>query len=131
MKKPSELERQLHQHLDRSVEQLPADTEQRLAQARQAALNAACSDRVIELPVRRQRLTTPAWGIAASVLLAMPLWWSINQSPPSSQELTAPQLSGLDFITTLAELSDDDVDVADDLEFALWLLEQDMPADRG
>lgn len=130
MNKPNELEQQLNQHLDQSVEALPQATQQRLAQARQAAL-AVNTDTTVELPSQHRSLTAPVWGIAASVLLAVPLWFFMQQTQQGTQTLTDPQLSGLDFITTLAEVSDDDIEVADDLEFALWLLEQDMPVDRG
>ncbi|MGK0250004.1 MAG: hypothetical protein ACI910_002768 [Oleispira sp.] len=153
MKKPDSFEHALQQQLDQSIDTLDDATLNKLKAARLKALAAAAvpdnlaqtkegqTGTVVSLNAFRQ-LPKPALAIAASLLLAVPLWYftaaSIDQ--PSlfdsvyvastdvlNNELGAEnsQLNALDLITSFAELDDDELDMVNDLDFALWLVEQE------
>jgi len=72
----------------------------------------------------------------------VPLWYAsqnVNESsdstvlaaldsPLTSQSTT---LSALDIMSTLAELDEDEMELLDNLEFAIWLSEQEQAATHG
>jgi hypothetical protein len=153
MKKPDSFENALQQQLDKSIDTLDDATLNKLKAARIKALAAASVpessaqqkegqvENIVSLNAFRQ-LPKPALGIAASLLLAAPLWYftaaSIDQSSLGDTAFIAStdslnnvlgaensQLSTIDLITSFAELDDDELDMVNDLDFALWLVEQE------
>ncbi len=84
----------------------------------------------------------PVWAMAASLCVMVPLWYAsqnVNESadstvlaaldsPLSAQSTT---LSALDIMSTLAELDDEEMELLDNLEFALWLSKQEQTSAHG
>ncbi|NRA24158.1 MAG: DUF3619 family protein [Oleispira sp.] len=141
MNKPDSFEHSLQQQLDRSVDDLDDSTLSKLKAARRKALTAAPMPQhaipreegvignVISLNAFRQ-WPKPALGVAASLLLAAPLWY-FNVNSPFDSEILQPNT--IDLISSFAELDDDELDMVNELDFALWLVEQDSlnPAISG
>jgi hypothetical protein len=90
--------------LDASAQQLDASTLSRLNRARQRALDAAAAPRAA--PHWPRRL-----AIAASLLLAVAIWWP-DSTPPAVATLS-PEDAEL--------LADGELEMTDDLEFYAWL----------
>lgn len=154
MNKPDSIENALQNQLDQSIDTLDDATLEKLKAARMKALSAAqaktqvespnTSSKVISLNAFRQ-ISKPALGLAASILLVAPLmYFNVNSDRQTTQvavidsinnALAAEQTPGntIDLITSFAELNDDEFDMVDELDFALWLVEQEntAPAVRG
>ena len=148
MNRPDDLEKKVSQQLDNSLDNIDPATLDKLKAARLKALQAARTagpqnnrpennhpDNVVLLS-RIRHWPKTSLSLAASLLLAAPLWYfSANDLPqPAGSVLpdTVPlayseesQLNTLDLIATYAELDDDELDMVDDLDFALWLVEQE------
>lgn len=143
MNRPDDLEKKVSQQLDNSLDDIDPATLDKLKAARLKALQAAQTagpqnsrlDNVVLLS-RIRHWPKTSLSLAASLLLAAPLWYfSANDLPqPAGSVLpdTVPlayseesQLNTLDLIATYAELDDDELDMVDDLDFALWLVEQE------
>ena len=158
MKKPEDtdnslLQKQVKAQLDESLDALPLEVLDKLAAARQRAVNVA--QKAAQQPSKRHNVidlarsfgqksshwSKPAWAMAASVCLMVPIWYGLNsaQSPDSSalygtneqsQPMDSPfatqstSLTRLDIMTSLADLDEDELEILEDLEFALWLNEQ-------
>jgi len=157
MKKPEEIESQVKHSLDASVEGLPASVREKLAAARHKALQAAAANKAPTRNVtgihskasqqQAKQWSKPVWAMAASLCVMVPLWYasqnltgptdqlelvaldiSTTGSPLSAQSTT---LSALDIMSTLAELDDEEMELLDNLEFALWLSEQEQASAHG
>ncbi len=158
MKKPEEIESQVKQSLDASVEGLPKSVRDKLAAARHKALQAAAANKAPSgkvtaignakaSPKQAKQWSKPVWAMAASLCVMVPLWYaSQNLTGPTDQvELVAldvstigsplsaqsTTLSALDIMSTLAELNDEEMELLDNLEFALWLSEQEQASAHG
>ncbi len=166
MKKPEDVEQQLKQQLNASVDALPESVTNKLAAARlkavQAAKAAGANRQTSSQPVgevnslsstkvssifgassqKNKPWAKPVWAMAASLCVMVPLWYAsqnVNESsdstvlaaldsPLTSQSTT---LSALDIMSTLAELDEDEMELLDNLEFAIWLSEQEQAATHG
>ncbi len=157
MKKPEDIESQVKQSLDASVDTLPESVRTKLAAARHKALQAAAANRTTAgnvtgihkkaLQARSKQWHKPVWAMAASLCVMVPLWYasqdssnptdvhglvgldiSTTDSPLAAQSTT---LSALDIMSTLAELDDEEMELLDNLEFALWLSEQEQASAHG
>lgn len=94
----------ISQHLDDSVDALDAVTLSKLNQARHRALETKASH-------------VPNWlpsGAFAAVFIAIAAGWLFTHPPAFMQ---TPEATAL--------LSDEDIEMIDDLEFVSWLVEQD------
>ncbi len=160
MKKPEDIEQHIKQHLDASVDALPESVTKKLAAARQKALlaaaahssasstlNSASHSNVTGIHKRTQakqapQWNKPLWAVAASLCVMVPLWYANQSVTPSSSvdELVAldsplsaqsTTLSALDIMSTLAELDDEEMELLDNLEFALWLSKQEQTSAHG
>lgn len=148
MNKPDDLETMVSQQLDSSLDDIDPATLDKLKAARLKALLAAQAANPQNSHPENNHLDNVVWlsrmrhwpktslSLAASLLLAAPLWYfSTNNLPqPAGSVLsdTVPlayseesQLNTLDLISTYAELDDDELDMVDNLDFALWLVEQE------
>lgn len=106
-----EWEERIHQTLDDSVADLPADVRSRLTQARHLALAQA------ERKEARATLPwlVPAGGVAAAVL-AVALWHSYTAPPTLPKNVAALDMELL--------LGDGNLELMEDLDFMLWLDKQ-------
>ena len=138
MNRPDDIETLVSKQLDNSLDDIDQQTLDKLKAARLSALEAAgqASDgnNLVFLDSLR-RWPKTSLSLAARLLLAAPLWY-FSASPLQSDGNVLPdtvhlavsedsQLNTLDLITTFAELEDDELDMVEDLDFALWLVEQD------
>ncbi len=149
MKKPEEIESQVKQSLDASVDALPESVRAKLAAARHKAVQAAAANgapssnvTAIHSKATTNQWSKPIWAIAASLCVMVPLWYASQNltshtdqvelvaldSPLSAQSTT---LSALDIMSTLAELDEEEMELLDNLEFALWLSEQEQASAHG
>ena len=156
MKKPENLANQVKRSLDASLDDLPATVRTKLAAARQQALQAATDKRAAsgkvtaihakanqqQAEATSKRWHKPVWALAASLCVMVPLWYvGQNMSSPVGQTELAAQdsplsaqgttLSALDIMSTLAELDEEEMELLDNLEFALWLSEQEQASAHG
>lgn len=97
------------QALNESVDHLDANTLSRLNQARQKALSQKKSTTLINIP------WTPA-GAVAALSVAIVVGSLFLSSPESS-------LNNLDEVEFIA--SNEEIELAEDLEFVAWLIEQE------
>ncbi len=123
-KDPDNIETLMAKSLDESLKNLPDSVQAKLAAARQKALLVS-QQPAKEQPSKDQEdhWHKPMWAIAASVCLMLPLWYAMNTTN-SPLPLQSTSLTSVDIMFTLAELDDDEMEVVDNLEFALWLSEQ-------
>jgi hypothetical protein len=155
MKKSEDIEQHIKQQLDASVDALPESVTKKLAAARQKALlaaahsseNSASHSNVTGIHKRAQakqatQWNKPLWAVAASLCVMVPLWYANQDITPSNSaaELVAldsplsaqsTTLSALDIMSTLAELDDEEMELLDNLEFALWLSKQEQASAHG
>lgn len=145
MNKPDSIEDAVNKQLNKSIDNLDSKTLEKLKKARVKALEKqqpilSQETRAIEkwdsLNVFRIK-PGPALSLAASVLLAIPLVYfstdDINQKAPlasiislnSTFDTEKTPSNTIDLITSFAELNDDELDIVDELDFALWLVEQE------
>ena len=97
--------------LDQSVESIDAATLSKLNQARHAALEAGSG--------KRYRGSWLAAGMTAGIaVLAVSLWFSLPQHGLQNEDHAS-------WIAATEALSEEDLEVIEDLEFYAWLLEQD------
>jgi len=151
MKKPDDFEKNIKQQLDDSVEALPEAVRTKLAAARQTALLAAQAaatpkGNVVGInnasATKPQQWSKPMWAVAASLCVMVPLWYVSQNLPVDSSDVgfaaidsplytQSTTLSALDIMSTLAELDDEEMELLDNLEFALWLSEQEQASAHG
>ncbi len=126
MKKPeNDFKQNINKALDDSLDSLPNSVKAKLAASRQKAL-LIHKEQMSKQPLLNQEeghWHKPMWAIAASVCLMLPLWYAVNTTN-SPLPLQSTSLTSVDIMFTLAELDDDEMEVVDNLEFALWLSEQ-------
>ena len=155
MKKPEDIDnsllhKQANAQLDDSLDAISDEVLDKLAAGRQRALIAARKSNkqgnvvslVKSLSQKPSHWSKPAWAMAASVCLMVPIWYGLNntQNPDNlalygtneqSQPMDSPfvaqstNLTALDIMTGLADLDEDELEILEDLEFALWLNEQE------
>lgn len=126
------------QVLDQHADQLPDHVKSKLAEVRQKALLAAkaASTQETTPAANDSDWVKPVLALAACVCLVVPLYLSGLLDGDAKQEsmptLANAPLNGqndeLDIqqeMIELAVLNDDDLEVVENLEFALWLLEQE------
>ena len=114
------LQSQLKKALDQSTEDLPDFVQQKLAHARKQALEAQIAKgSVVRFP---GKWTRELVAVAACVTLVVPVWFGLK--PSTSDSVFQPQ--GLELMVSFAELDDEEWELVDDLEFALWLSEQNQ-----
>ncbi len=161
MKKPEDNQNSpvnalVKKQLDDSLDGISDSALEKLAAARQQAVFVAQKNSqkrsVVNLN-KSQFNYKPMWAMAASVCLAVPIWYAVNLQPKalSGQEVTAvtgvqgdqvasssaqlksidsplssqsTNLTTLDIMTNLASLDEDELEILEDLEFALWLGER-------
>lgn len=124
MKDDKTLESQIKHSLDSSVDDLPEHIQARLAQARAEALKAkAQKGKVIQF---KSNWTKELLAVAACVSLIVPIWLNTSSDHSTSDGLPS---QGLDLMVSLAEMDDEEWELVDDLEFALWLNEQSIMAE--
>jgi len=144
--------------LDDSLEGISDTALERLAAARQQAVLVAqkSSQKRSVVPLNKLQFNhKPMWAMAASVCLAVPIWYAVNLQPKalSGQEVTSAiglqgdpstsriaqiepidsplssqstNLTQLDIMTNLASLDEEELEILEDLEFALWLQEEGL-----
>ncbi len=120
MKKPeNNMEKSINKALDESLDSLPSSVRAKLAASRQKAVL------ISKQPPKEQdsQWSKPMWAMAASVCLMLPLWYSLNTTN-SPLALQSTSLTSVDIMFTLAQLDEDEMEVVDNLDFALWLSEQ-------
>jgi len=145
MNKPDSTEDVFRKQLNESIDTLDNKTLEKLKSARVKALAAqqqaapqehGSIGKIVSLNAFR-KLPKPALSLAASLLLAAPLLYfnttEIDQQNPiasidalnSTFETEKTQSNTIDLISSFAELNDDELDMVDELDFALWLVEQE------
>lgn len=145
MNKPDSIENALQKQLDDSIDTLDSSTLNKLKAARMKALAAqqktesqehGSIGNIVSLSAFRE-LPKPALSLAASLLFAAPLLYfnttRVDQQNPiaaidpinSVLETEKTQPNTIDLISSFAELNDDELDMVDELDFALWLVEQE------
>ncbi len=129
MKKPNDLEHQIKQQLNDSIEALPESVLQKLALARKQALLAASGESVNKLkPHKSHTFSRQAiWAVAASICIMLPLWFVMSPVTEDSgiASSAAKNFDTLDMMSTLAKLDEDEIEILQELEFVLWLNKQD------
>lgn len=114
-----DLKSQIKAVLDKSESELPDSVQAKLAEARSQALLAK---------EKSNQTWTREWvAMAACVALVVPIWFGMKSTTP---ERLIPA-SGLDLMVSFAELDDEEWELVDDLEFALWLSEQSDLAEQA
>lgn len=108
----NDLEQQAKRALDQSEQQVPDSVRAALAEARSKALAQAA-------PRPKSNWLTPSLAAAASTVLALGIWFA-TQGPT----VNAP-LDSMELMVSLAELDETEWELVDDLEFAIWLSEQE------
>lgn len=110
-------ERDIISGLNQSIESLPPQTEQALIKARQSALRERHSNKKAQM----RNYMPIAFVMASCVSVA--LWYSLQLplTPTYSNQALELQLLG-----QLAEISDDEIEVVENLDFAMWLLDQKL-----
>ena len=108
----NDLEQQAKRALDQSEQQVPDSVRAALAAARSKALAQAA-------PRPKSNWLTPSLAAAASTVLALGIWFA-TQGPT----VNAP-LDSMELMVSLAELDETEWELVDDLEFAIWLSEQE------
>jgi len=124
MTEKNDLATQAKQALNDSTQALPEHVQNKLAAARKKALLAHQTKQHV-------KATGITWtkefvALAACVCLIVPIWLGV--STLQTKELLEPQ--GLELMISFVELNDDEWELVDDLEFALWLNEQPNQADK-
>lgn len=133
------LEQQAKAALDNELNSVPADIQAQLRLARMKAVAHAGKQQ----PTPAQPLfSKPMLALAASAVLALPLMWFMADSQKDLSGTTlvdqsvAPgdvQMDAVDsgeIMLELAQLSDEDMAIVDDLEFIAWLSEQDIEEEQ-
>lgn len=125
------------QVLDQHADQLPDHVKSKLAEARRKALLAAETGTAPKEAANDSDWIKPVLALAACVCLVVPLYLSGLLGVDSEQQEAMPTLANADVngqndeldiqqeMIELAVLNDDDLEVVENLEFALWLLEQE------
>ncbi len=126
MKNPEKFEDQMKRQLDESIESLPDSVTRALQASREKALQAASTQ------PKLQSWQKPIWAMAATICLVVPLWYGLpgTEPEPNSPLLTkSTNLDALELMSTMAELNEEDMELVENLDFALWLIEQQaLPA---
>ncbi len=140
--------------LEDSLGAISDSTLQKLAAARQKAIltaqDKAQKSSVTRITKAQASWHKPMWAMAASVCLAVPIWYALNdqQMAFTGQDVTSlselqeqasqlavidsplsaqsTNLTTLDIMTNLASLDEDELEILEDLEFALWLGERGL-----
>lgn len=116
MNNPDLFEQKLAASLDKSIETLPAKTVLQLENSRALALQAQKKNRTsFYWSPSRKWAGASAFGLSLAILLIL------NSSPSTSPSLN----SELAVLNHFAEMTDEELELVEDLEFALWLLDQD------
>ena len=106
--------------LNQSIEQMPDHLSQSLKEARTRALNHHQQKSVVSGLTSYFRLTSPTiWGGAIAAILVMALFLLGPRQADQRQPVAQQDTLG-DFMQ-IAQLKDDDYEVASDLDFAYWL----------
>ena len=120
----NDLSTQAKQALDESVKTLPDHVQSQLAKAREQAL-LAHKEKGLVLPFNGH-WSKELIALAACVSLIVPIWFGLS----SYQSNTVMEPQGLELMVSLAEMDEEEWELVDDLEFALWLNEQSNLADE-
>ncbi len=120
----NDLSTQAKQALDESVKTLPDHVQSQLAKAREQAL-LAHKEKGQVLPFNGH-WSKELIALAACVSLIVPIWFGLS----SYQSNTVMEPQGLELMVSLAEMDEEEWELVDDLEFALWLNEQSNLADE-
>jgi len=118
-KTDEQLTQAVKEAFDQSVDGLDAATLSRLNRGRQAALAAASSSSVVAF--QQWLRWVPAIGVAAAVLLML----TTLQGPEDVDVITAPA-SDLEIL-----LSEESIEMLEDLEFYSWLDAEQLESDLG
>jgi len=78
----------------------------------------------------KNRKTMPKqtmWAVAASICIMLPLWFVMNPMPDGNATASsAPEnFDTLNMMSALAKLDEDEIEIVQELEFILWLNQQD------
>lgn len=119
MKEREELSHKIKQALEDSTQDLPDHISDGLLQARKKALAAHVDQQASSSADRSWHKELMA--IAACISLIVPVWFFSGTSPKSPVEV-----QNMDLMVSFAELDDEEWELVDDLEFALWLSEQNQ-----
>ena len=118
MTEKKDLAAQAKQVLEGSAQALPEHVQKKLAAARKKALLAHQTKQ--HVAATRITWTKEFMALAACVSLIVPIWLGLSTS--QTDDLLEPQ--GVELMISFAQLDDEEWELVDDLEFALWLSEQ-------
>lgn len=107
----NDLPRKVRSELDAQLDMLDANVSARLSAARHRALD--------QLHTKPRWQPVAGWAVAASLVLAVSLWW---QQAPTSNGISADDFDLL--------VSGDGIELYEDLEFYEWLSSQDGAAEH-
>lgn len=124
MTEKNDLAAQAKQALEGSAQALPEHVQKKLAAARKKALLAHQTKQ--HVAATKMTWSKELMAVAACVCLIVPIWLGLSTSQTS--DLLEPQ--GLELMISFAELNDEEWELVDDLEFALWLSEQPNQANE-
>ncbi len=131
------LEQQSKVLLDNELDSVPADVRAQLRLARMKAV-AHAAKQSSKSAGAQPLFSKPLLALAASAVFALPLLWFVTQTQPDSGDAALvdydmqpevnndePLGSG-EIMLELAQLSEEDMAIVDDLEFLAWLSEQNI-----
>jgi len=132
MTTPDTFEQHLTHELDNSIDTLSPEIEQRLAAARKMALQASKQTQ-IERPARLDWLSKLSWswsktaytGAFSALLLTTMLLPDFKSDIPSTSD------NELLLLAQFAQISDEEAELIEDLQFAIWLLDHDLDSNSG
>jgi len=119
MKNNDELNQKIQKALNNSTQDLPEHITDGLLQARKKALAAQTTKQAS--PSSYRAWNKELMAIAACISLIVPVWFL--SAPESKSPI---EVQSMDLMVSFAELDDDEWELVDDLEFALWLSEQNQ-----
>ena len=131
------IEQQSKVILDGELEHVSADVQAQLRLARMKAVAHAAKQS--SKPSGAQPLfSKPLLALAASAVFALPLLWLVTQTQPDSSDALLADYEAQPDVTNdeplgsgeimleLAQLSEEDMAIVDDLEFIAWLSKQNI-----
>ena len=119
MTEKNDLQSQIKRALDESESAIPDSVQSKLAQARAHALR--------EKDHKSKSWTKEWMAVAACITLIVPIWLGLQTDQQDLDSIASND--GLDLMVSFAELDEEEWELVDDLEFALWLTEQSELAD--
>lgn len=132
MTTPDPIEQKLSRELDQSIDTLPSETLQKLAAARNMALQAnRLPEETKPLGFRWPFTFNFSWHRVAYAGAFSLMILIITLLPYSQTNKHASSNYEMLLLSQFAEMTDEEAELVNDLQFAIWLLDHDLDSNPG